>query len=531
MKTKIFLLLLALCLTLSLTALASCGDNGAESDGTTTSDGGDTTEPSDGKVEYTIKITDFRGEALTESVFVEIRGEGVEQFTKTDKSGVAKLQLEKGDYTFTVSPSTDDADEFYYDASACTLTAEKTTAEVALYSKVGETIEIYPLDKATDERFPYNAPTVGVGGTYVEIDTSRDMCYFVFTPRESGIYKIGYISESALTLKCFGDANFVNENTAVEVVDRAFEFTVRNGSISDGSGGMFRLVIGLRSMKEKDCILTVERIADPPREMTYTDVASKEVPEKVERTDHLNNSLVNIDVTDKNVKVFYNETDNRYRYGSENGPVVYIRISSASPYLAAFTEICGTTSMHRFVYDDKGNIIAKEVYNLMIEKYAAVCDSNGVCPLTAELADAVKNVGDCFGWWGDNNIFEVSAVEGETSSGIKFEDVVLENAWLFACCYVKEGVIGTSDAPVSFDTKEEGDYAVSVKAGETVHMTAKHKGVLTVEVAAGLTVTVNGTDYTANSVGSIVINITEDNVKLTVKSESDGEMIFTYRAR
>ena len=517
-------------MTLSLAALASCGGNGTEGDTTTTSDGGDVTEPTDGKLEYTVKITNFKGEAPSESVFVEIKGEGVEQLAKTDKSGVAKIKLEKGNYTFTVSPSTDGGEEFYYDADACVLTAEKPAAEIALYSKVGGAMEIYPYDKNTDDRFLYNAPTVGEGGTYVEIDNTLDMCYFVFVPKESGIYRIGYISESAMTLKCFGDANFVNENTSVEVVDRAFEFTVRDGSVSEGQGGRFSLVIGLRSMKEKNCILTVERIADPPREMIYTDVAASEVPEKVERTDHLNNSLINIDVTDKNVKVFYNETDRRYHYGSENGPVVYVRITSASPFLASFTDICSTTSMHHFVYDENGNIIAKEVYNLMIEKYAAVCDSNGVCPLTAELATAIKNVGDCLGWWGEYNIFEVSAVEGEASSGIKFEDVVIENAWLFACCYVKEGVLGASDAPVSFNTKEDGVYAVVLKAGETVHMTAKQKGVLTIEVAAGLTVTVNGTDYTANSVGSIVINVTEDNTKLTVKSDADGEMIFTYKA-
>ena len=519
--------------------LAACGGDGNNSGNNATSTapdatdtpttdpagdsepGADTTEPADTKIEYTINVTDYKGDPIEDSVFVEISGENGQQFAKTDKTGALKIKLERGNYTFTLSGATEDEGEFYYDESACVLSPESPSVQIALCSVTGPEMEIYPYDAAADDRLAYNAPSVGMGGTYVEIDTKKDMCYFVFTPSIGGVYRIGYVSESALTLKCFGDANFVNENPNVEVDGRAFKYTVQDGSVSNDIGGTFTLVIGVRSMKESSCILTVERIGDVPGGMTYTDVASKEVLAEVERTDHINNSLVNIDVTDKDVKVFYNENDNRYHYGSEDGPVVYVRITSAGPYLASFKEICETASLHSFIYDEEGTPIVRESYNMMIGEYAAICDSNGVCPLTGELATAIQKIGECFGWWDYNNIFTTD--EGEDIG------LVVENAWLFACCYVKEDVCGASDAPANFDRSENGDFAVALKAGREVYLSAKSAGVFTVENAAGLTVTVNGQSYTADAEGKIVINLSAG-ARLTVSAESDSEMVFTYKA-
>ena len=78
-----------------------------------------------------------------------------------------------------------------------------------------------------------------------------------------------------------------------------------------------------------------------------------------------------------------------------------------------------------YIYDENGTVLRKESYHEMLDAYKAVCDENGVCPLTPELEYMVKQFGNKQGWWNfsaDIDIFGDKIVPQDT-------------AWLFLCCY------------------------------------------------------------------------------------------------
>ena len=82
-----------------------------------------------------------------------------------------------------------------------------------------------------------------------------------------------------------------------------------------------------------------------------------------------------------------------------------------------------------YVYED-GEFVAKLNYGPMLSAYYAACDAeNGVVPLTEELANAIKAVGENRGWW------EFGTEKGFYLFG---ETPVNKNiAWLFACCVAR----------------------------------------------------------------------------------------------
>jgi len=68
--------------------------------------------------------------------------------------------------------------------------------------------------------------------------------------------------------------------------------------------------------------------------------------------------------------------------------------------------------------------VGKYSYNDMIAAYYEHCDSNGVYPLTEELAEAIKLHGKSAGWWNPTS-------PDFLFNGKPYKE---ENAWLFLCC-------------------------------------------------------------------------------------------------
>ena len=139
----------------------------------------------------------------------------------------------------------------------------------------------------------------------------------------------------------------------------------------------------------------------------------------------LGSTLKDIDVTSLDLTVVYNESDGFYHYGSADGPVVFIRISSASPYMDSLVTVTEFSRLGVYIYDENGKFVRKESYHEMLDAYKVVCDENGVCPLTPELEYMVKKFGEKQGWFdfsNDRDLFGDKLVPPTT-------------AWLFICCY------------------------------------------------------------------------------------------------
>ena len=107
------------------------------------------------------------------------------------------------------------------------------------------------------------------------------------------------------------------------------------------------------------------------------------------------------------------------------GPPIITFFALSASYLAAFKTISDVTNIGSYVYDENNNFLFKESYNLAIDAYAAVANTDGVVALTDELIYILKAAGKQKGWYDPD------------SPNYLFSSTVVKtvNAWLFACCY------------------------------------------------------------------------------------------------
>lgn len=531
---KIIAVLAALLLSSLMLFLASCGEE------TPTPD--DPPSPPASPITYTVSMKDYYGAIPTGFVVVELySGDEFVTQSRLNNEGVATFEQLPGDYTFKiVFPD----GQYLYDERLAVFTEDVTSVAVTLYNSLGEVQTIYipcvdhvdanddgvcdkcevELDWAFGSRIAYDAVGIGEGASIVTIDRA-EMSYFIFTPTRGGIYEFSYEIDGEAVFGDFGSPHYVMPNSSVEIEDGKFTVSIPDTSINEGTGGTLQMVIGIGSETAKTAVIKIDRVGNYIPEMPFEDVLPDPNMKKYDSL--LNNELVDIDITDPTVTVVFNENDGFYHYGTADGPVVLVKLTAAgNSYvtdltLPSFVTICETDRMCKYFYDEDGNLIAKQSYNYLIEQYAALVSSKGVLPLDEKLASAIKNTGDHKGWWGaSSTIF----------TGDSAMSVVEENAWLFACCYEVEDVYGSAEKPISVTPVAEADaveLAVKAIAGETVTVkVAVTAGNVKITNAEDVTVTVDGTEYTANENGVIEFTAQRESV-FTVTSESGAVIYIT----
>ncbi len=526
MKKRIIIALFASCLLICSLLLVACGNNNDTSTNTNTN------EEETSEITYTVKVVDYKGAPISSGLFVQLYkdGEALGSMKKANKDGEASFTLEKGEYTYEIILADD---TLTYDKENVKLTAKAPSKEVMLYKELGEEkITIAPYDEKIGDRVEKDAYFIEEGATLVPID---GMTYYIFQPTRGGIYRFSYISDVAITIGYYGRSDFVLDYSIAEVENRAFEVEITDGGVSSGIGGTTRMVIGVKSLAVDSCVLTIERISDPKQELPRIDYAPLEVPKDKQIYDFLNSKLVDLDVTDKDLKVVYSANDGFYHYGTEDGPVVLVRIKTPSKYIASFYTICETTNLYKIIKDEGGTPIRMEIYNQMIGAYAEVCDDSGVVPLTKELEYAIKNIGEQLGWWGDNPIFKVGddILEDGTMVDGEVLDVPVENAWLFACCYLETTSAGTEEQKITIkDTVEEKQYNLILEKDATLYLksTNKASATITIENAQNITLIYAGNEYVADQKGTIELLLTaEDGFDFAIKNTGEStELSFTF---
>ena len=496
---RIKALLLALLLVSAAILLCSCGD-------------GDDPTP-DEPVTYTLSVVDFSGAPADIVAVVEFyKGTEVVATKRLSDEGKASFEALPGDYTAEISfPNI----EYAYDKAEAVFTADKTTATVTVYDVPGAAQTVY-VPAGDDGNEAYDAKSVSVGSTYVTIDRAQ-MSYFIFTPTKGGIYR--FTCKDEVTFGYYGAIHFIQPNNLADITDGSFEITVPDSGVNTGSGGTTHFVLGVASDSLKNAVITIERVGNYVPEMGYTDIFPDRELTKVDNL--LNNTLVDIDITDASVTVVYNEADGYYHLGTADGPVILIKISSSGNShvpgltLPSFVEICETDRMSCYIYDDNGTLVKKESYNTLIEAYAEACGSKGVIPMDKTIAEAIKKNGDHHGWWS-------GIIFGEDAASVKSE-----LAWLFACCYEVEGTNGTPDAPITVTPVSEVDkvdLAVRVDKGAPVTvLVSTTKATVTFTVEQGVTVTVDGTDYTPDDSGKITVTVNPNSTFVLTYSSADAD--------
>ena len=425
-RTKRLLCLLSACL-LSGVLLTACNQDTQDPKDTLTGDPtAESTVTESQEVAYSVSVQDFMGTAMSDVVISIFSGDQ-EVAMKVAREGSVNFSLPTGEYTFTLSAN---KGSYYYDKAACTLTPASPNVTITLYAQTEDTMTLWAPSPLTEEGKEQTAYLVGEGATHCELMGDGEMTYFVFVPTRGGVYEISYIADGDADIGYYGMPINVFSNKLLDTVDNKIEISIRDDSVNienPQQTGQFVFGILPSASNMTDCIFTITRVGDiklSPADAPWEEYKATQV--KAYEGEH-GNTLVDLDVTDPDLTVVFNEADGYYHYGTADGPVVFIRINSASPYLDSLVTITEFTRLGVYIYDEDNNFVKKESYHEMLDAYKAICDDNGVCPLTPELEYMVKMFGEKQEWWNFS--------QGRHIFGDKI--VPPSTAWLFICCYYK----------------------------------------------------------------------------------------------
>lgn len=285
----------------------------------------------------------------------------------------------------------------------------------------------------------YDAYYVEAGATYVKM-SEAGINYYIFTPTQAGIYEFSLIGEGKIGY--YGTPNYAFSESGAEVVNNTFQHTIAQGMIGSNGTGTTQLVIGVEAETAGSyAYLCVRRMGDAPVEIEWEDYRSTYTPVKYELP--AGSTLVNFDVTQAYTLV-YNENDQYYHLNSADGPLVLVRLLSPNDYTGfAFGNILFGSNVGSHHYDENGTLVKKVLYNSCLLQYlgnitgqgenmkftGGKCDdTEGVYPLTKDLEAVFKNYGAFMGYWDSENLNYLF---------VGMNNVNVDSAWLFACCYVQ----------------------------------------------------------------------------------------------
>lgn len=472
------LLALLLCATLMITACNGGGD--AADTGTTeattpaeTLGGEPTPEPIP---DMTVKITvvDYNGDAA-ENVVVSLQKDGktVGDATLVNPRGEATVTVPEGDYQVVLDTM---GEAYYYDKTAAVVSADKKEVTVVLYDEIREGGNIRVYSDVKNGQIAYNVffvedgcmlVHINEGGTYREVEHGTDdsyekytlfepvgdgivldkteMAYVAFVPTRSGVYEISCDTEDVAVAYYGNQFNVTYPTPITDAVDGKVMLEVEDGSVNAGNPDQTaQYIIGIK-LTNKDtaltsCKLTIKRTGNVKQTIASLPWGEVQVDETYVKPygGVKSDTVVDIDVKSP-VTVVFNSEDGYYHYGNENGPVVFVRLTTSPVYpenFGSFKDIYEHQRIGAIIYDENGNFVKKIQYHEVLEAYMALCenDPNGACLLTPQLKEMIQVFGEYQGWWdmqSSSYIFN-KVVAGEVV-GPEFVDP--ESAWLFPCFY------------------------------------------------------------------------------------------------
>ena len=388
-----------------------------------------TTEPESTEATYQVSVKDAIGTPYTSGVIVKFMQNGQQVAMQVvDANGVASKTMAKGDYTVELM-FTGDASQYYYNTKELVLSADKTTLDVILSQKiVGNGTPLFAQSKE------YEAFAVKAGCTYVTIKANTRN-YFLFTPNTEGTYVFSVPGSSA-AIGYYGAPHFVQEYSAAEVTDNQFEISVSASMIGTGDTGTSVFVIGIDGGDtDSNCILAINRTGSAKK--TWADEPWLEYKNTTTPAKYVvapGTSLSDFDLTAATAtyQLVKNNQDGYYHLNSENGPLVFVRLTKDPKYIACYKTILESTRVGKYFIDENGELIKKESYVEALMAYIACADeNNGVYPLTDDLKYIIQQNGEYAGWWktdGGNYLFKDDA-------GVMIPGINHEIAWLVMCCY------------------------------------------------------------------------------------------------
>lgn len=402
-----FLLALTLCC-----GFAACGQEPAA--------GGENTESMSADAEYTVKIVDALGNAYTGTALVRFLQEGQQKAMQQAKDGVVTKTLPRGEYTLELQLP-DCEQEFMYNTDA-KVTATETTCELAVTYKLGDnTTELYVSEE------PVHFVTEGCTIVPVAAGTRT---YFLFKQESVGKFNFTVVGDA--TIGYYGAPHMVQEISAAEVVNNAFDINIKEGHV----GGQ-PLVIGLDSQTGGEMTLCITRVGDPDWGVEDEPVHTYQPTMELSKyTLPAGTTLKDFDLTAESYTLVKDD-QGFYHLDSADGPMVYTYLTVKSQYLDPLKTVAEKSGVGKVFWKDtsshtKESFEKRESYNECINAYCAVADEEaGVYPLTEDMVYILQQHGDYYGWWNvDSHSYLFKDANGGSDTTIN-----PNVAWLFACCY------------------------------------------------------------------------------------------------
>ena len=367
---------------------------------------------------YKVTVLNHDGTPASDIIIkVQKNGEDV-SFKLVGPTGFTTFNLAEDSYTVLIEAPSGAA--LHYDTEAAVLTPDAPEISLTVYEASVATQPLNaPSKKGDYTRF--EAASVGEGLTYIPYN-SGDYTYVVFTPTRPGMYEFACEGEDA-ALTYHGAPINVFEAPLGEVVDGKIALSIPAGSIGDSLDTTAQYVFRLEGTGS-GCVFTATRTGDVPKS-PYDEPWTVPMPTAEDLKAYEGNTdgtLTDLEVTNPALTVVLGD-DGYYHLDTADGPVVFIRLSSANPYMADFKTICDTTRICAYIYNEDGSFDRRESYNEMILEYLTVANEDGVVPLNEQLAYMVKTAGDYMGWWNFSDNLDIF--------GDKIVDPAI--AWLFAC--------------------------------------------------------------------------------------------------
>jgi len=363
-----------------------------------------------------VKVVDGSGKAQKSITVSYYLGDKKVKSVKTNSKGIAAATLMDGTYTIKLSGTT-----LKYDAKSAFVSVAKPSIEILLAKEMGTAKEKITCPVVEKSRAAY---VVKEGATYVTVKPG-ERSYFLFTPDRNGVFRISASSSYAKVGYYGGSVHFIQTaNLAENLENNAFTVEVKD------VGPTF--VIGVDAATNIDAtVLLITRVGDPGWSVAdepWHTYKNTHTPKSY--TLPKDTTLKAMDIT-KTYKLVYNSTDGYYHKDTKNGPIVYLRFGSKSPYVA-FADILANFHISAYLYDSAGNFLKKEEYTEAMTAYNNCVDkSETVYPLTKDLEYIVKSYGEHQGWWNP----ESPGYLFKDGDGNPLPNINLDTAWMFALCY------------------------------------------------------------------------------------------------
>ncbi len=277
-------------------------------------------------------------------------------------------------------------------------------------------------------------------GQYLEVGAGDytlselyDYTVFAFAPTETGKYTfncsnglVGIVSYTGMWVSLIPDASTITENeVSWECTGVGQEIWV--AVISDSAAAHLEITKGASQIIKIEKLVYENKTTPAP--FTFTENAEE---------------LLSVSTTNSTVDTAVLGADGYYHLNSADGYILYANLSDAKMSLYTASQ---TGQLRSAVYNEDGQAVAVNDYNeAFLQYYDCVDSATTLYPLTEDLIEMFKNVGNHLGWYGADGWI----------GGTK------DDAWMFACYYIK-----TANYTVTVN-----GVATQVAAGSTFELSA-----------------------------------------------------------